>query len=222
MTINFGFLKTRRARYVMLALTIITALVATGFNQELGKSDWAAWVQAVGSIAAIIGSFFFGRTQSDRDRENALHIALAANREKWATVKAIVDNLYHQCRAVAPGFDEPEEEFGNIAFVLSYNKEQFARALQLVESIPIFELNSDRLARYVIDFQRDARKLGGFVDYAKEFNEGRVHDEGVNAQNIKTTANEVVIALHEGYEEIASIVGLPGMGRAPVGPAPRI
>lgn len=222
MTINFEFLKTRLVRYVLLTLTMITAMVASGFNQELSKSDWAAWVQAVGSIAAIIGSFFFGRTQSDRDRENALHVALTANREKWATVKAIVDNLYHQCRAVAPAFEKPGEEFGNIAFVLSYNKEQFARALQLLEGIPIFELNSDRLARCVIDFQRDARKLGGFVDYAKEFIAGRVRDEGVNAQNIKATANELVTALHEAYEEIASIVGIPGMGRAPVGPAPRI
>lgn len=218
MIINLNYWNTRVIRYPMLASAVIFALVITGLVCDLTKSDWSSWVQAVGSVAAIVGAFFFGRSQSIRDRENALHLAQVANKEKWSTVKAIIDNLYRQCRDVAPGFANEEEEFGNIAFVLSYNKDQFDEAVKLVESIPLFELNSEALARCVIDFRRNARRYGGWVDYAKSYMAGRVNEQGVNAPTIKGCANIALEAIHLGYEEIVDVVGIPGIGRNEIGP----
>ena len=40
-------------RYPLFGLSACAALVVTGLGQGLGKSDWAAWVQAVGSIFAL-------------------------------------------------------------------------------------------------------------------------------------------------------------------------
>lgn len=67
MTINFRYWKTRVVRYPLLALGASAALVVTGLNRGLGKSDWAAWVQAIGSIAAIVGAYQISNRQHNRD-----------------------------------------------------------------------------------------------------------------------------------------------------------
>ena len=71
MPINSNYLKTRLVRRVALTASIITALIASGFLVDLNKSEWAAWVQAVGAILAIFGSVWLASraTRSmERDR----------------------------------------------------------------------------------------------------------------------------------------------------------
>lgn len=48
---------------------LLVDLVWLGRAFDLGKSDWAAWVQAIGSIAAIFGAFIIANGQLKRDRE---------------------------------------------------------------------------------------------------------------------------------------------------------
>lgn len=45
-------------RHALLALAASASLVLTGLRADLTKSDWAAWVQAAGSIAAIAVAFW--------------------------------------------------------------------------------------------------------------------------------------------------------------------
>lgn len=63
MAINFSYWKTRVVRYPLLCLSACAALFVTGLTHGLGKSDWAAWVQAVGSILAIIVAFWIAQAQ---------------------------------------------------------------------------------------------------------------------------------------------------------------
>lgn len=51
------------ALYTLLALSGFAMLVGIGLSQGLGKSDWAAWVQAIGSILAIIVAFYIAQAQ---------------------------------------------------------------------------------------------------------------------------------------------------------------
>lgn len=44
-------------------------LLLLGMLAELGKSDWASWVQAIGSIGAIGGAFAIARSQHDKERQ---------------------------------------------------------------------------------------------------------------------------------------------------------
>lgn len=61
-------------RYPLLAVFSMASLVVTGLNNGLSKSDWASWVQAVGSIGAIVGTWAIARHQllyADRSRAAA-------------------------------------------------------------------------------------------------------------------------------------------------------
>jgi hypothetical protein len=48
---------------VLLIAGIISDLILWGLSCDLGKSDWAAWVQAVGSVVAIIAAFLVADRQ---------------------------------------------------------------------------------------------------------------------------------------------------------------
>lgn len=64
MTININYLKTRVVRYPLAILASGSALIVTGLDVGLNKSEWAYWVQAIGSIAAILGAFAVARWQA--------------------------------------------------------------------------------------------------------------------------------------------------------------
>lgn len=66
---------------VAVGSLIASALVMLGSHYDLNKSEWAAWVQAVGSIAAIIGSFWISHRQ-----------VVAANREAHSRRVALLDS----------------------------------------------------------------------------------------------------------------------------------
>lgn len=68
----------RWLRNALLFASVIAALVTTGLAADLSKSDWAAWVQAVGSIGAIIGAVWVVWWQHNLEASRAEESALAA------------------------------------------------------------------------------------------------------------------------------------------------
>ena len=76
MTINLNYWKTRVVRYPLLAVTGGIAIVATGLSFDLNKSEWAYWVQAIGSIGAILGAVGvanFQTSRAERQRSSERH-----------------------------------------------------------------------------------------------------------------------------------------------------
>jgi hypothetical protein len=58
--------------YVLGLLIVAGAtvdLILWGFDADLNKSEWASWVQAVGSIAAIFGAFAIAASQDKKTRD---------------------------------------------------------------------------------------------------------------------------------------------------------
>ncbi|WP_092756716.1 hypothetical protein [Rhodoferax sp. OV413] len=61
---------------IELSFAALLALVLCGSLADLNKSEWASWVQAVGSIGAIVGAVFVTRMQiaaSQRLEEERMH-----------------------------------------------------------------------------------------------------------------------------------------------------
>jgi hypothetical protein len=46
------------------AVVILSAIIVVQNVWGLSKTDWAAWVQAIGSIGAILGAFYLGSRQA--------------------------------------------------------------------------------------------------------------------------------------------------------------
>lgn len=185
---------------------VLATLVGIGIASDLDKSEWAAWVQAFGSVGAIAGSYLIGRWQSEREDDHAQRMALLAKREKWAAVKAVLDDIYHQCLDVADQFDHPGTPLA-APFAPHYDGRKFAKSLERVESIPVFELNSDRLAGPIIDFQREARRVGGWIERARDHVAGK-HDDSLDAAYLKTMAQGALARLRAAYADVIDITGL--------------
>ncbi|MBB1630289.1 hypothetical protein [Cupriavidus sp. UME77] len=143
----------------------------SGQNQAI-----AAWVQAVGSVAAIVGAFAIANRQSRNQHESAMQLDREKLRRSWSSAKAILDALVQQCLEVAPAF-EGDGKFGNVAFAGKYEAESFQKALRRVDSIPLFELDSTELVTAVVGLQDEATYLVRWID------------EGIkNSQSVLTDA----------------------------------
>lgn len=59
----------RPTQYGLLMLALVAILVTIGQRMELARNDWAAWVQAIGSVAAIWGAFSIASSQLARERQ---------------------------------------------------------------------------------------------------------------------------------------------------------
>lgn len=187
---------------------VFATLVAIGVVSDLDKSEWAAWVQAFGSVGAIVGSYLIGRWQNEREDDHAQRMALLAKREKWAAVKAVLDDIYHQCLDVADQFDDAKAPLA-APFAPHYDGRKFAKSLERVESIPVFELNSDRLAAPIIDFQREARRVGGWIERARDRVAGQRDDAEFDDARVKAMAQGALQRLRAAYADIIDITGLP-------------
>lgn len=63
-------------RRAFLLLAVVAGMICTGFAAGLGSSEWASWVQAVGSVAAIIGAIFIASSDSRHRRREVYSVAL--------------------------------------------------------------------------------------------------------------------------------------------------
>jgi hypothetical protein len=197
----------KRLAVAAAVCAVFATLVSVGVASDLDKSEWAAWVQAFGSVGAIFGSYLIGRWQSEREDDHAQRMALLAKREKWAAVKAVLDDLYHQCLDVADQFDNADAPLV-APFAPHYDPRKFAKSLERVESIPVFELNSDRLAGPIIDFQREARRVGGWIERARDHVAGKREDGALDDARLKAMAQGALHRLRAAYADIGEITGL--------------
>lgn len=92
------------------------------FESSLSVSDWAAWVQAVGSILAIAAGFFFILVQDMFARRHRRLIALAEHMETVALIDGVVNEaeaLITRLLAMWPDLQSNREAVRQIAAQLS-------------------------------------------------------------------------------------------------------
>lgn len=193
-------------RRLCLIPFVLVGMIATGFAVDLNKSEWAYWVQAIGSIATLIGAFVLGKRQSLIEKANALELADIAIKRRWAAVQGVINDLYQQCIDVEIAFSEPDEDFGNVAFIFRYDQRTFEAALARAEHIPVFELNSSTLVKNVLDFQRNANEIKGWVEVAQKIMAHDFTDEVTCAQ-VKECASTQITDLKATYHSIADETG---------------
>lgn len=85
--------------FALAALAIVVAFLVYAF--KLHSDGAAAWVQAIGSIAAIIGAFEVGRRQADAARKQAIDMNAATHRRQREAIAAIVQGSWDQAHSVA-------------------------------------------------------------------------------------------------------------------------
>jgi hypothetical protein len=74
--------------FALLLFWATVDLIILGVKAELTKSDWASWVQAVGSVLAICVALFLAGAQQRKARQDALVVATVAAIQLHHTVSS--------------------------------------------------------------------------------------------------------------------------------------
>ncbi|GAA7761580.1 MULTISPECIES: hypothetical protein [Cupriavidus] len=78
----------------VMALTLISLQLAAFFPGSQDGQTVAAWFQAVGSVATILGASYFAMRQVNESRRLAGQLEGDRLKRRWSSVKAIADALY--------------------------------------------------------------------------------------------------------------------------------
>ncbi len=126
----------------LAALHQVVALVFSAHDWKgPTPQDWAAWVQAVGSIAAIAAAIWIGEKASRRALQQAREMDQLALSRKYDSVRAILDDADLQCREIAEEF-RMTWKFNTFSFGASYSPLSFKAVIDAIEQIPLHELGS--------------------------------------------------------------------------------
>ena len=129
----------------VLGIGILTLVFApkTGTFAPVNGSDAAAWIQAVGSIGAIIGAFLLGTKQSNDARKLALDLELQRRSEQVKRYRSTVGVLMATARVLARVIDEMEYDRFRRRW-MRFIHHDVRTALAAFDAIPVHEFGSEK------------------------------------------------------------------------------
>lgn len=202
-----------RIGYSLFAIAGIAAVIGIGVAFDLGKSDWAAWVQAVGSIAAIFSAIWISNNQHEKERLQraaqecedsvaafeavAEMIQQASYFTKWATDRTA--NPKDTAKGY-PFFPEHDETMANLEEVRS-----------LIAAIPIHTPPYFRLARDIrlvgsalsklqpILLKMKSAAIDDSKSWTREIDAIRIYDTWIDhaLANVRARINRVAIEINQ-------------------------
>lgn len=178
---------------------------AIGLLVDLTKSEWAAWVQAIGSIAAIAGAVWLTQRQIDAQAKIALD---AENRElKRANdaLLAVVDGAAKQFLKLEPEMDVAiSDDFSYMSFMFDYEEQSFTDAINALESVRLVDLWSYELVEAITGMKAGMIKLRHAVTEARNRNRDK---EVETDHQIRDYGDTVIGRLKHHYGKAATILG---------------
>lgn len=146
MTTISAWMKNTYVITVLLIVFTVVDLVLLGRYAELSKSDWASWVQAIGSIGAIIVAFLVADASSRRARAQAHEMEQRQIDRKHQSICAILDDAVLQCQEVLYEA-ELTDRLTKFSFLVTYDPIAFAAVLTSIQAIPLHELSGYNAVR---------------------------------------------------------------------------
>lgn len=144
----------------ILAIGFLTILL-DGFSSRLWpstSSDLASWIQAIGSIGAIVGAYFLGSKQSRDARTLALELESRRRAEQVDRYKATVGVVRLMATTTISAIEETEyEDFcGDWRRFLQHDLQT---ALTAFDAMPAHELGTDELIYQAFAVRTAAQSL---------------------------------------------------------------
>lgn len=128
----------RRTLAIIVFVAVIAAAVWIGVGLQLNKNDWASWVQAVGSILAILGAWWL------TDRQH--HLSIAREERRRDEVKANVVEIIRQCHAMIRGIPGQQQRWEDLEIALQIvPKAHFKNLEDLLRQAPLYELGDKKV-----------------------------------------------------------------------------
>jgi hypothetical protein len=135
-------------RYGVAGTLLTAALIAAGLHFELKTADWAAWVQAVGSVVAITVGFILADRQSKAAALQSRRERLAADDEQARCVLEVARLVQAHLEPALEEMRVRGDVFGYLQVTAGYV--DFDGAKRAIDSVPLFQLRSSEAIHGVL------------------------------------------------------------------------
>jgi len=141
--------------FLFLGLSAVAVLIVARLYIAPERFDWPAWVQAVGSTAAIIAAFLI------TNRQHADNVLLEQIRRDSDDVRRLqaIRALMANVNTIAQAINRQRDDFyfaGTTVDTLSFLKDCEAA----IRSLPVFELPRAELAIFCTNLPQAMKRLG--------------------------------------------------------------
>lgn len=167
------------------------------------REEWPAWVQAIGSIAAIAGAFFIGDWQAKATHQNDLKVRQAELNRKNGSILAIADAAHYQAAHVAKNYGGEETIPPRLVLFLIYNEKIIDDIVAALGAVPIHDLGSYEAVAAFMQMKNNFTYLAKFL---KRDNELAKNDEESLQARTETcqlvrTNSKLVLRHHSALKE---------------------
>lgn len=145
MTILRILIKSKTIQFCAIAASLAGLLIAKGIEYNLSKSDWSSWVQAFGSIGAIVGAFLVAERQFVKSREIDIERVAEEKIRKAHILNAILFNICGTCGDLQRANDSDEYHF-----LQSFDLSILTHQADLLRSIPPLDFPAAQIVYAVI------------------------------------------------------------------------
>ncbi|KVF27621.1 MULTISPECIES: hypothetical protein [Burkholderia] len=182
--------------FAMCALGIVTAFLVYAFKEH--SEGAAAWIQAVGSIGAIIGAYYIGRWQAAAAEIQAKRVRDEILKGKQLAARAIADAAYGEVKAA-------NNAIGDTYLVwrhwFHYRPSVFSAQIEAISRLQLFELDDADAMRSIIDLQNSMLSMQHIFTKAEKMRadyNGNPPGDGVSSHDLIGYVN----AAYEAYIRI--------------------
>lgn len=151
------------------ARTLIALVVGVGFGVLIGSAllasfypifqskEWAAWVQALGSVGAIVVAVFIGRESMRSAERLQLDRDLAERKRIETGYREVIRTLSAQTVAVISTVETAESVDSLRTNWYRYAEESINASLRAINSIPLYDLGNSERILFATILEMDAR-----------------------------------------------------------------
>lgn len=146
---------------VVLAVTMVVILACTYAWPE-DRFGMAAWVQAIGSVGAIIGAVLVMKWQSQEAAQLAQKMDDRALARRLSAVESIVEHAYNLSEVLRVR-TQPVNDYHDY-FFSNVSPEDIDTALNALSEIPLHTLESFKMVRAVQQIRQKLQRLQPYVE----------------------------------------------------------
>jgi hypothetical protein len=153
MTTFINWLNRPLTLFLLVVVFSVGDLIILGSAFELSKSDWASWVQAIGSVAAIGAALFIMDRQNKHTARLALESEHRGNMARAKVVGAIVENVQKQFDAALDPvvhfarLNSPDETLRRMKQAQTPIRDARLR----LSTIPVYDLGIEEIAIGILE-----------------------------------------------------------------------
>jgi hypothetical protein len=180
------------AKVIFGALIVCGLIKIFVLHSPEDSEDWAAWVQAIGSIGAILIAIWV----VDKQHQQAIDLGNVRRKEVTDSVFAVTQQCCAMVKTI-PGFGDQVEAME--VYLRIVPKAHFENLLRLINDAPVYELRNQNAMVLVLDcmemMDRTRRLLDTIAAMSRKERMAKWHELSTHVGSLQLTASRIAEGL---------------------------